>query len=101
MFKVRVLSKCQRCNGEAYLPIEECEDSQGKTYIRYSPCPTCEGSGNQAQWVNLEDLAKLIFQAGCSHQNTSFQGNRHFSAGDVWDDIHEVCNDCGASLDNH
>jgi hypothetical protein len=25
----------------------------------------------------------------------------HFSAGDVWDDIKEVCNDCGVSLDKH
>jgi hypothetical protein len=24
-----------------------------------------------------------------------------FSAGDVWDDNHEICNDCGASLDCH
>ncbi len=23
----------------------------------------------------------------------------HFSAGDVWDDLTEVCNDCGANLD--
>lgn len=23
----------------------------------------------------------------------------HFSAGDVWDDIEEVCDDCGAKLD--
>jgi hypothetical protein len=23
----------------------------------------------------------------------------HFSAGDVWDDIEEVCDDCGANLD--
>jgi hypothetical protein len=24
----------------------------------------------------------------------------HFSAGDVWDDIEEVCDDCGAKLDH-
>jgi len=24
----------------------------------------------------------------------------HFSAGDVWDDIEEVCDDCGANLDH-
>jgi len=87
------------CNGEAYLPIEECEDSHGKTYIRYAPCPTCEGSGNQSQWVNLEDFAKLLFQAGCTHQHTSFQGNMRFIAGDVWDDLTEVCDDCGVNLD--
>ena len=99
MFKVRILSKCQHCAGKAYLPIEECEDSNGKTYIRYAPCPTCEGSGNQPQWINLEDFAKLLNLGGCHHEHTSFQGNMRFIEGDVWDDLAEVCDDCGANLD--
>lgn len=97
MFKVRVLSKCLRCNGEAYLPIEECEDSQGRTYTRHTPCPTCEGSGNQSQLVDLQDFYKMLLQAQCPHDHTSYQGSMRFSAGDVWDDIQEVCDDCGAS----
>jgi hypothetical protein len=24
----------------------------------------------------------------------------HFTTGDVWDDIYEVCDDCGANLDH-
>jgi hypothetical protein len=101
MFKVRVLSKCLQCNGEAYLPIEECEDSNGRTYTRYMPCPTCEGSGNQPQWINLEDFARLLYQADCLHEHTSYHGSIRFIAGDVVDDIAEVCNDCGAHLDKH
>jgi hypothetical protein len=101
MFKVRILSKCSHCNGEAYLPIDECEDSQGRTYTRYTPCPTCEGSGNQPQWVSLEDFAQLLCQAQCSHVHTSMQGNIRFNAGDIWDDLTEVCDDCGTSLDKH
>jgi hypothetical protein len=73
MFKVRVLSKCLRCNGEAYLPIDECEDSQGRTYTRYAPCLTCEGSGNQPQWVILDEFAKLLHHL-IAHLSTHSSG---------------------------
>jgi hypothetical protein len=35
-------------------------------------------------------------QAQCSHNNIVTTGGYHFSAGDVWDDITDVCLDCGA-----
>ena len=38
-------------------------------------------------------------QAACPHQHTSFTGGWHFSGGEVWDDLTEVCDDCGANLD--
>ena len=38
-------------------------------------------------------------QAQCPHEHTSYQGSMRFIAGDVWDDIKEVCDDCGANLD--
>jgi DnaJ-class molecular chaperone len=101
MLKVHILSLCSYCNGEAYMPMGEAEDCQGHKYTRYIPCPQCEGSGNEAKWVSLEDFAKLLQQAVCPHAHTSFQGNMRFTAGDVWDDIEEVCNDCGAHLDKH
>jgi hypothetical protein len=99
MLKVHVLASCSHCNGEAYQPVGEAEDSQGHKYVCHIPCPVCEGSGNEPKWIDLQDFAKLIQQAICSHNHTSFQGNMHFSAGDVWDDIHEVCDDCGANLE--
>jgi len=101
MIKVQVLTQCEHCKGEAYLPMGEAEDCQGHTYTRYVPCPICEGSGNQPSWVSLDDFAKQLAHAQCPHEHTSYQGSMHFSAGDVWDDIKEVCNDCGASLDKH
>ena len=101
MPKVYILSKCPFCDGEAYLPIEKCQDSKGQAYIRYTPCPACGGSGNVPRWISLDDFAKLLQQAICPHKHTSFQGNMHFSAGDVWDDIEETCDDCGASLEKH
>ena len=32
MIKVQVLTQCKHCNGEAYLPMGEALDSQGRTY---------------------------------------------------------------------
>ena len=99
MLKVHILDTCTHCKGEAYLPLGEAEDSHGHRYIQHNPCPTCGGSGNEPRWVDIQHFTKLIHQAVCPHNHTSFQGNMHFSAGDVWDDIHEVCDDCGVNLD--
>jgi len=99
MLKVQVLAPCSHCNGKAYLPMGEVDDCHGHKYTRHIPCLHCEGSGNEPKWIDLADFAKLMQQAACPHEHTSFQGNMHFSPGDVWDDIHEVCDDCGANLD--
>jgi len=99
MFKVHILGTCSHCNGEAYQPVGEAEDTQGHKYTRYVPCPICEGSGNEPKWVDLEGFAELLRQSLCPHEHTSYQGSMHFNAGDVWDDITEVCDDCGAKLD--
>ena len=82
MIIVHILAQCEHYKDEAYLP-----------------CPQCQGSGNQAAWVSLAELVTLLKEIQCSHEHTSFQGGFHFTAGDVWDDITEVCDDCGANLD--
>ena len=99
MTKVQILIPCEHCNGQAYLPDCEVEDHLGRKYQRYVPCPMCEGSGQRSKWVSLVDFANLFQQEQCRHLHTSFKGGMHFSAGDVWDDLTEVCNDCGANLD--
>jgi DnaJ-class molecular chaperone len=99
MLKVQVLVSCSHCNGKAYLPMGEAIDCQGNKYTRHMACSFCEGSGNEPKWLDLHDFAKLMKQSICPHNHSSFQGNLRFSAGDVWDDIHEVCDDCGANLD--
>ena len=38
-------------------------------------------------------------QAQCPHLHTSTWGGWHYDGQDVWDDITEVCDDCGADLD--
>ena len=99
MLKVHIQYRCEHCNGEAYLPVAEAEDVNGDRYLRYAPCPHCEGSGMNPKWISLEDLVALLQQAQCQHTRTFFQGSFHYNGGDVWDDIQEVCIDCGADLD--
>ena len=99
MTKVHMLTTCSACQGQAYLPAGEAIDYKGKTYLRYIPCPHCEGSGMRPHWISLSEFAEVLKQEQCQHQHTSYQGGFHFSAGDVWDDLAEVCTDCGANLD--
>jgi hypothetical protein len=68
MLKIHILTTCSQCNGEAYQPIGEAEDCQGNKYIRHIPCPTCEGSGNEPKWVDIQYFTKLMHQAACPHQ---------------------------------
>ena len=99
MLKIHILSICPHCNGDAYIPLGDAKSSKGETYTRYAPCPMCEGSGSQPKWVSLYDFAQLLSQEQCPHEHTSMRGNIRFIAGDVWDDLTEVCDDCGANLD--
>ena len=34
MIKVQILTRCEHCHGQAYLPIGEAQDYQGNTYTR-------------------------------------------------------------------
>ena len=72
---------------------------KGETYTRYAPCQMCEGTGERGKWVSLPDFLEMLKAAQCKHEHTSYGGGMHFSAGDVWDDIMEVCDDCDAKLD--
>jgi Phage integrase family len=56
MIKVQILIPCEHCSGQAFLPVGEEVGYTGKHYIRYRPCPQCQGSGNQPKWVDLRNL---------------------------------------------
>ena len=99
MVKVQILTQCEQCNGQAYLPAGEGEDHKDQKYTRYAPCPQCEGSGVQPKWVSLPEFVKLQQATQCPHTRTSYEGSIRFSEGEPWDDIHEVCIDCGARID--
>jgi hypothetical protein len=63
MIKVRILDRCEFCDGEAYIFDRQDVDSRGEVYDRYRPCEVCEGSGNQAKWVSLREFASLLDRA--------------------------------------
>jgi hypothetical protein len=100
MLKVQILTRCDHCKGQAYLPVGEAVDWQGNKYIQHQPCPQCEGSGSQPRWIDLKSFATLLRQASCPHTHISTLGGLHFDEGCVWDDIRDVCIDCGAELDS-
>ena len=63
MMKVRILDRCEVCDGEAYIFDYQDVDSRGEQYDCYRPCEVCQGSGNQAKWVNLREFADLLERA--------------------------------------
>jgi hypothetical protein len=99
MIKINILIQCDHCQGAAYLPIREAVCCNGERYIQHAPCPDCNGSGKQMKWVSLKELVPLLEDARCRHKHTSFHGGLHYIDGDVWDDVVEVCDDCGENLD--
>ena len=99
MTEIDIRIACTNCRGEAYIRIGEAESYSGEKYPRYQPCPVCQGSGLQSKHISLEEFAILLRQVQCKHEHTTFQGSMRFVAGDVDDDITEVCIDCGAILD--
>ena len=95
MIKVQILTECAYCHGDAYLPERKDFDYQGVEYMRYRPCPKCNGSGQMTKWIELPEFMHLLQEAQCPHEHVVAQGGFHLTAGEVWDDIQEVCSDCG------
>ena len=60
MVKIQILTTCDHCDGEAYLPASEEVNAKGEPYTRYLPCPYCEGTGQRPKWVNLRDFVDML-----------------------------------------
>lgn len=99
MLQVQILDRCPFCKGQSMVFVAKDVDQNGKPYDRYRPCSMCHGSGNYPKWVSLEEFSRMMKQVQCTHKHASKKGGMHFSGGDVWDDIQEVCDDCGETLD--
>ena len=96
--KVKILSKCTYCDGQAYLPSGMGVDYEGGEYQHYLPCPTCNGSGKTGKWITLPEFQKLLKEASCQHEHVTQVGGFHFSD-DVWDDLKDICDACGELVD--
>jgi hypothetical protein len=44
MIKVRILDRCEICEGEDYVFVSEDVDARGDAFDRYRPCEMCHGS---------------------------------------------------------
>jgi hypothetical protein len=99
MEKIPIQTQCPVCNGQRSLPSNDSFKLAGRIHQRYKPCSACEGSGTQLKWISLDELLALLAQHQCQHAHIERCGGQHFDAGDVWDDIHEYCLDCGVALD--
>jgi hypothetical protein len=58
--KIKILTDCNYCQGKAYIPVGEAQDSKGGLYTQYVPCPQCGGSGHQEKYISLQDFVQLI-----------------------------------------
>jgi len=63
MIKVRILDRCEFCDGEAYVFVCEDVDARGETFDRNRPCKMCQGTGNRAKWIVLRELSDLLERA--------------------------------------
>ena len=43
MIKVRILDRCEFCEGKAYIFDYQDVDARGEAYDRYRPCEMCHG----------------------------------------------------------
>ncbi len=101
MNKVQIQTKCWYCKGKAMMLVDELGFHTTDPTSRYLPCPYCHGSGDQEKWITLLEFIAMLNDpmSECPHNHSSMNGYIHFSGGEVWDDITEECNDCGAILD--
>ena len=97
--KVPIRDKCPTCEGKTCLPVGQALNNRGEPYTRYVTCATCNGIGGVTRWIDLAEFAVLLQKAACPHEHITRTGGVHFSAGEVWDDIEEVCDDCDLNLD--
>ena len=61
--KVQILTQCEACDGEAYVPVGQAASYTGEKYTRYQPCSQCQGSGNQTKWVSLLEFGEMLSDA--------------------------------------
>ena len=60
--KVHIQTRCEHCDGEAYLLVGEAIDANGNFYPRYLPCGHRHGSGEQNSWINRLEFLDLLGQ---------------------------------------
>lgn len=88
--KIRILDKCTKCRGEAYVALGKTLDYQGREYTRYVACANCEGTGLAGRWVDLKEFISLVKLTQCVEEQIPDLVDAHSSAGAETEDIHEM-----------
>jgi hypothetical protein len=57
MIKISILTECEYCGGDGYMPADV---HSGSPITHYEPCRVCNGIGLQTKWISLEELADLL-----------------------------------------
>ncbi len=63
MKRVQILDRCFHRGGQSYIFEREGWSHHGDGHEKYKPCPCCNGTGELATWIGLEDFAELLDQA--------------------------------------
>jgi len=92
MVNISIIQKARQANDRYNSYVDQGLDS-GEGWD-YSTLDELREAANEAD----EDLRQALHQQHCRHENASMVGTMRFVAGEVDDDIHWVCEDCGAVL---
>jgi len=59
MMKVRILDRCEFCDGEAYIFVCEDVDVRGETFDNYNPCEMCHANILRVTFLEKEKNLKF------------------------------------------
>jgi hypothetical protein len=61
MMKVRILDRCEFCDGEAYIFVCEDVDARGETFDRYRPCEMFNANILRVIFVEKDKTLNMTF----------------------------------------
>jgi DnaJ-class molecular chaperone len=67
--KILILTTCQACSGQAYVPVSEETTCNGVKYILHRRCFSCQGSGKQTRWIDIQEFAIMLRASAVEEQS--------------------------------
>ena len=75
MNEIPVKTVCRSCQGGAYVPSEETFVLAGRIHHRFVRCASCEGTGKELRWVELEELVMMV-RAIAAEEKQQVEGSK-------------------------
>ena len=60
MKKIKIISKCQVCNGKGLVPSDETFTIGGQIRVCHIACDSCNGRGKETRWVNESEATRVL-----------------------------------------